>query len=203
MKFFAYMLLLFSLTAFADDDCRGNNDCSDSSVNVDASNTVDSSVSNSMSNSSRSMGFGLGDVDIAQCYRSYQFLVWQDTKINPVCLADSYDAKGLHHMAAVIRCDVKHIRKHFDSDEACVQANTVRRVEFPDPPISFMEELVEQEVAERTVQMQQQQAYISDLESRLNRMEQSNKAAARTAAQKRQEEREYAQQLLKELEDYR
>ncbi len=118
--------LVFGLNTYADDDCKGHscNDGGETVVNTAVDNVIGG-------NSSRGYAFSGSDVDIAQCYRSYQILIWQDSKINPLCLADSYDSKGLHAMAAIIRCDVRAIRKHFKSDSACIVANTVRIISEP------------------------------------------------------------------------
>ena len=109
-------------TVYGDDDheCRGHS-CNDSTDVIDASSVVN----NSVSDSSNGYGIGFGDANIAECYRSYQILIWQDSKINPLCLADSYDAKGLHDMAAIIRCDIRAIRKHFSSNVKCIEMNTM------------------------------------------------------------------------------
>lgn len=110
--------------------CNGNHNCSDTIVDttVNAGSSLDNTT-NIAGDSSRAYGFGLGDVDINDCYRSYQVLIWQDSKINKLCLADSYDQKGLHDMAAKIRCDVRTIRKHFKTNKKCEDANTMQTIE--------------------------------------------------------------------------
>jgi hypothetical protein len=152
------------------------------------------------STSSRAYGFGLGDVDIAQCYRSYQLLVWQGSQINPFCVADSYDQKGLHIMAAVVRCDIGFIRQHFDTDAACIEANTmvVQAPEPPPPPaptptLSIPDTHIQQEVEIHT---EQREAF-ETLEQRLARIEAGQRDAARKAAVKRA----YVQQTIEELQN--
>ena len=124
-RFFIVMIvaaLIFVMAPLWAGDCDGHSCRGD--VSVDTSVPVDSNVS--VNHTSKSFGFGAGDVDIAQCYRSYSVIVWQDSRINPVCLADSLDAKGLHTVAAMVRCDIRAIRKHFGSDDECIDANTMR-----------------------------------------------------------------------------
>ncbi len=169
--------------------------------NHDSTDTVDASsvVNNSISDTSRAFGFGFGDVAITQCYRSYQILIWQDSKINPICLADSLDAKGLHHTAAMIRCDIKAIRKHFDSDKSCIQATTMQMIH----PVVIEEPVNDDEYRE------QQQTYMVELESRMDRMESARQSANRYAASEKQKEqqaetdrKEYAQQMYEELKEW-
>ena len=195
IRSFCVFAILLAGVAWADPDhdCQGGHNCNGGEV------LVDSDVSTVVSHKSRAIGLAGGDVDIAQCYRSYSVLagIWQDTRINPLCLADSYDAKGLHDLAAIVRCDVRAIRKHFASTEACIQANTIKvAIELPPEPIFYEREELEEEHA---IMVQQQQVYIDTLEQRLERVERANKAAAQAAARKRQEDRDYAQALLEEL----
>ena len=172
------------------------------------SNPVMNSTSNmTNSTSSRAYGFGLGDVDIAQCYRSYQLLIWQDSKINPFCVADSYDQKRLHTMAAVIRCDIGFIRKHFNSNESCIAANTMTMVELPPPPISpeafaphesFEEHVVVEERHDTELEdLRQEQVYqYQALDDRLIEMERARQNYAEDLRQKRV----FAQGILDQLE---
>jgi hypothetical protein len=109
-------------------------------------------------------------------------LVWQGSQINPFCVADSYDQKGLHIMAAVVRCDIGFIRQHFDTDAACIEANTmvVQAPEPPPPPaptptLSIPDTHIQQEA----------------------RIEAGQRDAARKAAVKRA----YVQQTIEELQN--
>lgn len=150
------------------------------------------------STSSRAYGFGLGDVDIAQCYRSYQLLIWQGSQINPFCVADSYDQKGLHKMAAVVRCNIGFIRQHFDNDADCISANTMviitpEPLPIPTPVMTIPEEHIEEE---QEIHSEVQQAY-ETLEQRLARIEAGQRNAARKAAEKRV----YVQQTIEELQN--
>lgn len=191
------VVIVFDI-AYADGhECQGGHNCNDtnSTIAIDSSNVV----SNSVSDSSRAYGFGLGDVAITQCYRSYQILIFQDSKINPICLADSLDAKGLHHTAAMVRCDIKAIRKHFDSDESCVQATTMQMIH----PVAMESPKNDDEDNERYDALY---ARMSDIETqRIQEAESARKAAIRanTAAreleQKQAERRIYAQQTIQKV----
>lgn len=100
-----------------------------------ATSDIHSDVSTAVHDSSRAVGLGLGDVDINECYRSYQLVVfWQGTQVNPICLADTLDQRGLYAVAAKVRCDIKAIRKHFASEAECIAANTVK-VSVPEPVV--------------------------------------------------------------------
>ena len=89
-------------------------------------------------NSTRAYAFshGMGDVDIADCLASTQFgtilFSTQGVKLNRWCAAEIYDAKGLYEMAAKMRCDIKEVSLHFDTEKECIEANTV---EAPAPVI--------------------------------------------------------------------
>jgi hypothetical protein len=171
----------------------------------DASNQLTNEIGG---NSSRAYGFGLGDVDIAQCYRSYQLLIWQDSKINPFCIADGYDAKGMHMMAAVIRCDVGFIRKHFDTTEACIDANLMQvSVPPPAPELSAIYDQAAKEVIkahdededDHREQIEAQQQYLSDLEARFTKLENSRRANVARYEREQAQLRQYAQEALDQL----
>ena len=165
------VIIVFDV-AYGDDDhkCQGGHNC-DSGDIIDASSVL----SNSVSDSSRAYGIGMGNVDIAQCYRSYQILIFQDSKINPICLADSLDAKGLHHIAAMVRCDIKTIRKHFDSDRSCIQSTTMQMIH----PVAMAESVKEDEDRDDIDQLY---ALVSDLQAqRTQEGERVEKAARRPA----------------------
>ncbi len=82
-------------------------------------------------------GFGRSsfDVDLNQCMGSTSWdtiLVGrQKLVLNKWCAAESFDARGLHLMAAIMRCDIPEIAKHFT--DGCIEANTMRPV-HPEPP---------------------------------------------------------------------
>ena len=117
------LLLLFGAAAQAGSDHHN----SDSAV--DASSVVSTSVSDS----SRAFGLGAGDVDIAQCYRSWSVILYQDSKPNLLCVADSLDAKGLHQAAARTRCSVRAYARVFDTQDQCVLMSTVAPLVVSEP----------------------------------------------------------------------
>jgi hypothetical protein len=170
---------------------------------MNSNSTMNANSSMTNSTSSRAYGFGLGDVDIAQCYRSYQLLIWQDSKINPFCVADSYDQKGLHVMAAVIRCDIGFIRKHFASTVECVDANTMFVAPPPvvktvAPHESFEEHIVVEERHDTELEdLRQEQVYqFQEIEERLDEID----VARRGYAEDQRQKRVYAKGLLEQLE---
>jgi hypothetical protein len=190
-----FMLVVIFNVTLADDGHGHNHDSTDTDVSSVVTN----------SDSSRAYGLGFGNADIAQCYRSYQILIWQDSKINPICLADSYDAKGLHKMAAIIRCDIGTIRKHFTSDKLCLNANTMQ-INDPLPPVADLKADLSATENERIELLY---ARLSDLETqRQSDTANARKAAIRanTAAQRANQaeidRKEYAQQMYNELKEW-
>ena len=79
----------------------------------------------------------LGDVDIAQCLASTQWgtILFSKQKVvlNQWCAAEIYDAKGMHEMAALLRCDIEEIAKHFETPGRCIEANTWTPPPEPEP----------------------------------------------------------------------
>ena len=133
---FVMFLLLFVYAAQADGDCRGNQNCNGgggdvvtdvaTSMSTDVSIDNPVSVNSSISDSSRALGFGLGDVDINDCYRSFQVLVFQDSRANKWCMANDLDARGLYDAAARLRCSLKSYASIFPDHDTCVVSSTVR-----------------------------------------------------------------------------
>jgi hypothetical protein len=212
MRHLYLLVFLLAPAALASDDERGPN--VDQTVDVSTVVNANASMSggdsiNTMNNStsSRAYGFGLGDVDIAQCYRSYQLLIWQDSKINPFCVADIYDRKGLHMMAAVIRCDIGFIRKHFDTDSGCLAANTMRAAVMPSPDLGAVYEQAAKDVKqthdddddERRQQIEEAQNYMRSLEARLDRSDANRRANIARYEKEQAQLRQYAQDALDKL----
>lgn len=211
MRHLLWTILALSSLAAGSDDERGPN------VDVDVDTVVNSPVNmtggdsiNTMSNStsSRAYGFGLGDVDIAQCYRSYQLLIWQDSKINPFCVADAYDQKGLHMMAAVIRCDIGFIRKHFDTDSGCLRANTMASAVMPRmPDLGAVYEQAAKDVKqthdddddERRQQIEEAQDNLRSLEARLDKADANRRANIARYEREQAQLRQFALDALEQL----
>ena len=119
-------------------------------------------------NDSLALGRSSFDVDINQCMGS---VAWdtilvgkQKLVLNKWCAAEVYDAKGMHHMAAVMRCDIPEVIKHFSMYPDCIEANTTS---IPEPVV-----IIEEPDEWHEEQLQIQQSYeerIKALEGRLNR----------------------------------
>jgi predicted nucleotide-binding protein (sugar kinase/HSP70/actin superfamily) len=98
-------------------------------------------------------------------------------------------------MAAILRCDIKEVKKHFNSPEECVEANTVRpvvstKVKEPEviivePPIELQETHVEQQMA------------LESMEQRMARIEREQRATQKLIHERRQ----LAQKTLEKLEN--
>lgn len=115
----------------------------------------------------------LGDVDINDCLASKQWNTpifgKQTVAPNLWCMAESYDARGLHSMAAFMRCDIEIIRGHFATDEACWEANTVVIAPPPPPPVAEWDD-DEEDVHERQWQTQMElAARVDELQTMLER----------------------------------
>jgi hypothetical protein len=171
-------------------------------VNTEVGPTTVNAGDVALNSDSKSFAFahGLGDVDIAQCLGSEQWgtviISRQYLELNKWCAAEVYDAKGLYKMAAVLRCDIKEIKKHFNSPEECVEANTLHPVivtQAPEEPevivIEPPEELQEAHV--------EQQMALETIEQKVAALEVKQRAAQREIAEKR----DLAQRTLRKLEN--
>lgn len=76
---------------------------------------------------------GMGDVDINDCLASTQWgsiiVSRQKVVLNLWCAAETFDAKAMYQMAAIMRCDIEEISRHFTTGIECIRANT-----FTPPP---------------------------------------------------------------------
>ena len=103
------------------------------------SNDMNAQTAGDINNRSYGFGHSLGDIDLNQCMGSTQWstiiVAKQKLVLNKWCAAESYDARGLHHMAAIMRCDIPDIAKHFT--EGCIAANTMMPAPAP-PPIEVI-----------------------------------------------------------------
>lgn len=159
---------------------------------------------------SRAYGFShaLGDVDINQCMASQQFgtILFSKQKlvINRWCMAESYDARGLHDMAALLRCDIEEVAKHFDNQADCLKANTVQVVVMP-APVPRMESKDEAEDGDHSELLARLEAIEKARHDEARRAQAAARAAHKAAQevqQKRIEDAEYAQQMLEELKEW-
>jgi len=168
---------------------------------------------------SKAIGFGRSsfDVDINQCMGSTAWdtiLVGkQKLVLNKWCAAEVYDARGLHNVAARLRCQIPEIADLFGPGEDCVLENTLpggdggiaTTVPTPGPdepgyrpdeagevsecggPCPDVASIVQTRIEQHTEEYE-------NLEQRLARMERGNAAAAK-------KRREYAQQTMEKLSD--
>lgn len=195
MRYTFIIILLWPTIVLAD-----NGHGHDHGGDVDVANSItggDVSLSGgdvAVSNSSESYGFayGLGDVDINQCLASTQWgtilVSRQKVVLNKWCAAESYDARGLHFMAALLRCDIDEVIEHFESKDECVKANTYRPPE-PEPAPAIIIPAVPVEVEEEH----------DNLEQRLVSLERSQRAASIKAQQRR----EVAQETYEKVKELR
>lgn len=154
-----------------------------------------------LNDSSKAFAFahGLGDVDIADCLGSEQWgtivVSRQYLELNKWCAAEVYDAKGLYQMAAIVRCDIKEIKKHFSDEQSCIEANTVKPVvvaESPPPP-----EIVVKPDPELQEAHVENQMALESMEQKLAKLERQQRQTQRQLIEKR----ELAQRTLEKLEN--
>lgn len=150
--------------------------------------------------SSKAYGFshGLGDVDINQCLASTQFgtIVFSKQKVvlNKWCAAEVYDAKGMAHMAAIMRCAIPEIAEHFDDPSLCVDMNTARA------PVPAMAMVIQPEDDdEHKAEFNALQARLDAIEAeRLAEVRKAEKAAQRANAAAQRAETRIVQQTMEQ-----
>jgi hypothetical protein len=153
-------------------------------------------------------GHALGDVDINDCLASTQWgtiLVSKQVVIlNKWCAAEVYDAKGLPGMAARMRCDIPEVRKHFNTDNGCIFANTAKIPVEPAEEVSTPDDDDEQRYHEALeARLAAIEAQSSKDTERARRAARAAQVAAEEAQRVEQERKEYAQQTLEQLQEYR
>lgn len=204
-----------SAIAMADPDhtCQGGHNCNDGSdvvveATVDASSASDSQSSAGVS--TKSLGLAMGSPALAECYRTYQFFVFQDSRANPWCMAEALDQRGLHEAASKMRCSIKAVRKLYDSDEACLVENNVSvNNEVIPQEDNSQAKGVSEDIIELNSQLEEQKSIqassdmkILALQQKLDDMEKSQARARLQSQQKQEAERIYAQQMLEHLREY-
>ena len=199
----ALLIVMLMAPSWADDECRGHscNDGGDTIVGVDTS-TGDTIVGGG---DSLGVGFGMGDVDLSNAYGSKSTPVFQWLKELPWGMANDLDAMGAHAAAARVRCQTKTLKKAYPDRKECERA-----VMFvaPLPPIIVSEEPKKEDeddsryedlyamVAQLEQQRQQDTANANAAARRAN-------TAARDAEQAEVDRKQYAQQMLDELEEWK
>jgi hypothetical protein len=173
--------------AWADDDCRGNQNCTDTGggdiditggdVNVPVEvNTDVTGGPVSVQHKSESLGIGLsnslGDVDIAGCLGSTQWATplfsKQKLVVNWPCLAEFYLKNGKYELAAMAICNTEII-KEFEDEAACEAAHDFGPQEEPVSEILEQRQQIEEYHQEDIQVVQMAQA---SLEARLTALEQ-------------------------------
>lgn len=153
-------------------------------------------------NKSFAIGLGSFDVDINQCLASKATNIivvgWQILVENPTCIADGLDARGNHAAAARVRCKhVETVYSSFDTFKECTDAVTMTaRITVP-PTKPDKVDKDEDEHGHDFEALQQQLAALVEDKAK------SDRAAARYVVQQRKEkqaDREYAQQLIEEIQ---
>jgi len=192
------LVLLFPAIAFA----QGNPHNDDVDVNV-GGNTVsvgDTTVTGgdiAVDSNSKSWAFahGLGDVDINDCLGSAQWgtiiVSHQYLLLNKWCAAEVYDSKGLYKMAAILRCDIKEVNKHFVDHDECVAANTMSP-----PPVMAQPER-KPVIVDTTDEVMAQQKELNSLEQKLAVLAAQQRATQQDMIRKQR----IAKQTLERLEN--
>lgn len=142
------------------------------------------------------LGFGMGDVDIAQCMYTKGTPVYQWGKYNLWCISDALDAKGLHDSAAKLRCSLPQIIEVFGSE--CLVAMTAKSP--TPPPVELPNKDDEDGVQARLAALEAQRVKDTEI---ARKAAQRVSAYAREIEQKEREDRQYAQQTLDDLAGYR
>lgn len=167
--------------------------------------TGDNTAANSVTTgSSRAYGLShsLGDVDINDCLASTQWgtiiVSRQRVVLNRWCAAEVYDFKGLHDMAALMRCGIPEIAEYFGSESACIEANTV------EPEIERgNEDRHAEDVNAITARLNALEERNQSLQEEYAALERRRQIAARQSSEERERERERAREALSGLEGYR
>ncbi len=152
-----------------------------SNVSVNPVTSVDAASSTAVDVTSRdrSYGLSLGDVDINDCYRSYQVLaVWQGSQKNRWCMADSLDAKGMHEAAAKVRCSLDGYRKLFGSHDECLALSTMPPM--PTEPVVAAEPTVSEDDDDFQREQEEELAMLrADLEAKIQNLEHAQRTSPR------------------------
>lgn len=174
------LLLIMLLPAIAiayGGECNGPGACTDDDVIVGGS-TVLSRVDGDES-TALAFAHALGDVDINDCLASTQWgsilLSRQKVVLNLWCAAETYDAKAMHHMAALMRCDMKEISRHFTTDIDCIRANTFTP---PPPDVTGEADAVDFPAMVFSEVEEDHDESIRELEARLEKIEQARNKPA-------------------------
>ena len=154
-----------------------------------------------------SLGLGLSgaDVDINQCYRSFSYLIiYQDTKVNPLCLAQQLVAEGRYAAAAKLRCQPRDVRRAFGGKQECI-AELSTPPNLPVIPVVMSDVIIEEDDDEYRQLNERLDQFEAERAAQLLATQRAARAANAAAAEVRAEqaaEKAYAQQTLEELKKY-
>lgn len=165
----------------------------------------DTSVSTG-GNKAFAFAHGLGDVDINDCLASTQWgtiiVSAQKVVLNKWCAGEVYDAKGLYKMGGIMRCDIQEIRRHFETDLECVEANTMRVVTVQ-APIEHTQERHEEDAERHDYEISQLSAQYEALQQALSETAERDRAGRIAYQRAQQERREKLNQYAEQVEAIR
>jgi len=205
--FLAGVLLVCLFAYFSNAEASGTDVEVETLVNTET-NVINELGGDSL-NISGDKAFAVGgssfDVDINQCLASKATNVvvvgWQTLVENATCIADGLDARGNHDAAARVRCKhVETVYSSFDGFKKCVTAVTMVPVRSLEPPEQPKDIVKDHDEDDRYSDLEQQLTALVEDKAK------SDRAAARYVTQQRKikaEDREYAQQLIEQLEQQR
>ena len=192
--------LVLASPAHPDDDRNGR---SGDDIDIDVSTPVDVDLTASpttnvtgstYSSKAFALGNQLGDVDINDCLGSEQFgtplYSRQWLELNKWCAAEVFDAKGLNLMAGKLRCEIKEIRKLFDDDAACLDANTIfaapaAKLSEIEPVVATLSSRIDEHDDEEDRHEQQLATTAADLADLKRSIDNERNARKRYAAEQR------------------
>jgi hypothetical protein len=221
LTLFALILLAFTTSAHAgDDDRHGGTPIDLTNTNTNTADATNELLNNIGGNSTRSLalaGGNLGDVDIdaGACLGSEQYSIFvlfarQSLKRDLLCIADTYDRRGAHDLAAQLRCRVPEIAAldYKALGTTCFAANKFHveppattppplATSSPEPDPDDIEDDDEHHGDDELIHQTAQQ--LADLKVGLERERSARQAYARKAAEQAQADADYSRQVLQKL----
>lgn len=206
-------LILLLLPSIALADWRNPPDQVTTTV-TDGDQIVNAGDTNLSYGGSRAYGFshGLGDVAINQCLATQQWgsiiVSRQKVVLNRWCASEVYDAKGLHEVAARMRCTIPEVASLFASESGCLAANMVTPAPVPPepPPVVSVpapmpvEEIVEEVLAAVEEQHEEQMEMVVDLEAKISNLAQEKEVIEEDREERRIYRRSFAQGIIEKLD---
>jgi len=183
-----------------------------------ATTDLDSHINSTVSHASRSLGVGGSDMVINDGYRTWSALfgLAQGTQVNPLALARDLAIEGNYEAAATLRCKPRAVRSAFGGRENCITALSLPpAVAVVQPPASD-EYLEDHEMEEQELHVEQQMLY-ADLEAKIENLEharrdESERArraaiaaenAAKSSREAEADRKQYAKDMLEELDEWK